>query len=214
MRVVIAEDEGLLRAGLERLLGDEGYDVVATAGDGPDLLRKARAHKPDLVITDIRMPPTNTTEGLRAAIELRAERPDLAIVVLSQHLDREGAVELMAGGAERTGYLLKQRVMDIDPFLDAITRVMAGGSALDPEVVSNMLGRSRDDDPVDELTPRQREVLALMAEGRSNASIAEEMVVTEKAVSRHIAKIFETLDLPPAREDHRRVLAVLRYLDR
>ena len=212
MRVVIAEDEALVREGLARLLADEGHEVVALAADGPDLVRKAGAHRPDLVITDIRMPPTFTHEGIRAALEIRAARPGTAILVLSQHVDEDGAVELMGAGAEGVGYLLKQRVMDLDAFLAAMDRVAAGGSAVDPEVVASMLGRVRRDDPVAELTERQREVLALMAEGLSNAAIAERLVVTDKAVSRHIAKIFETLGLPPAPEHHRRVLAVVTYL--
>jgi DNA-binding NarL/FixJ family response regulator len=214
VRVLIAEDETLLREGLVRLITDEGHEVVATASDGPELVRRARDHAPDLVITDIRMPPTHTDEGLRGALEIRARRPETAIVVLSQHVDEEGALELLAGGAERVGYLLKQRVMDVDAFMDALDRVAAGGSAIDPEVVAVMVGRRRRDDPVDHLTPRQREVLSLMAEGMSNAAIAGRLFVTEKAVARHIAAIFGTLRLPPAPEDHRRVKAVLMYLGR
>ncbi len=214
MRVLIAEDEALLREGLARLLQDEGHEVVATASDEAELLRRARDHEPELVITDIRMPPTHTDEGLRAAVQIRAARPGTAIVVLSQHVDQDGALELLAGGAERVGYLLKQRVMDVDGFMDALERVSAGGSAIDPEVVAVMVGRRRRDDPVDRLTPRQREVLGLMAEGRSNAAIAARLFVTEKAVARHIAAIFAALRLPPAPEDHRRVRAVLMYLGR
>lgn len=214
MRVVIAEDEALLREGLVRLLVDEGFDVVATASDAPRLLDLARIHAPDLVITDIRMPPTQTDDGMRAALELRAERPELAVLVLSQHVDADGALELLADGADGVGYLLKQRVLDVDRFVEACRLVADRGSVIDPEVVSTMLGRRRRDDPVDQLTPRQIEVLALMAEGRSNAAIAKQLFVTEKAVARHINAIFQTLGLPPAPDEHRRVRAVLSYLNR
>lgn len=214
MRVIVAEDETLLRAGLARLLADSGHDVIAQAGNGDDLLSKTLALRPDLVITDIRMPPTHTVEGLRAAIAIRTHLPSTAIVVLSQYIDSQGAVELLAGGAEGIGYLLKQRIMDVDRFMLAIDRVTSGGSVIDPDVVARMLGRTRRDNPVDELTPRRLEVLALMAQGYSNARIARELVVTEKAVARNIAFIFDTLQLPPEPDNHRRVLAVVQYLNR
>lgn len=214
MRVVIAEDEALLREGVARLLADEGFDVVATAPDAPRLIDLARIHKPDLVIADIRMPPTQTDEGMRAVLQLREERPDLAVLLLSQHVDAEGAIELVANGADGVGYLLKQRVLDVDRFVEACRLVVDRGSVIDPEVVSTMMGRRRRDDPVAQLTPRQLEVLALMAEGSSNAAIARQLFITEKAVARHINAIFQTLGLPPATDEHRRVRAVLSYLNR
>jgi DNA-binding NarL/FixJ family response regulator len=214
VRVLIAEDEALLREGLVRLLTDEGLEVVATAGDEQQLMVRARSRQPDLVIADIRMPPTHTDEGMRAALLLRQERPELAVLLLSQYVDADGAIELVAAGADGVGYLLKQRVMDVERFVEACRLVASGGSIIDPEIVSSMMGRRRVDDPVERLTPRQLEVLGLMAEGRSNASIAAHLFVTEKAVARHINAIFHTLDLPPARDDNRRVLAVLRFLNR
>ena len=214
MRVLIAEDEALLREGLVRLLTDEGWDVVATATDGTELIARARSRLPDLVIADIRMPPTHTDEGMRAARLLRQERPKLAVLLLSQYVDAEGAIELVADGADGVGYLLKQRVMDVERFIEACRLVVSRGSIIDPEIVSGMMGRRRKDDPVERLTPRQLEVLGLMAEGRSNASIAKHLFITDKAVARHINAIFQTLGLPPARDDHRRVLAVLSYLNR
>ena len=217
MRVIIAEDEVLLREGISRILGDEGYDVVALAGDPDDLLGKVRAFQPDLVVTDIRMPPTFTDEGITAALQIRREFPAIAIVVLSQHVDSAGAVELLTLGAEGVGYLLKRRVMNLDGFLDSVSRVVAGGSSIDPEVISSMVRREvRDnrDEGIAQLTPRRLEVLELMAQGYSNARIAREMVVTEKAVARSIALIFQTLGLPQDPDDHRRVLAVMRYLNR
>jgi DNA-binding NarL/FixJ family response regulator len=216
MRVIIAEDEMLLREGIARILGDEGYDVVALAGSLDDLTGKVAAHRPDLVVTDIRMPPTFTDEGLVAAQRIRRAHPGTAIIVLSQHVDTAGAVDLLAGGADGIGYLLKRRVMNLDEFLDSVRRVAAGGSAIDPEVISAMVRREvRDgrDAGVAALTPRRREVLELMAQGYSNARIARELVVTEKAVARSIALIFQTLGLPPDPDDHRRVLAVMRYLN-
>jgi DNA-binding NarL/FixJ family response regulator len=216
MRVIIAEDEMLLREGIARILGDEGYDVVALAGSLDDLTGKVAALRPDLVVTDIRMPPTFTDEGLVAAQRIRRAHPGTAIIVLSQHVDTAGAVDLLAGGADGIGYLLKRRVMNLDEFLDSVRRVAAGGSAIDPEVISAMVQREvRDgrDAGVAALTPRRREVLELMAQGYSNARIARELVVTEKAVARSIALIFQTLDLPPDPDDHRRVLAVMRYLN-
>jgi DNA-binding NarL/FixJ family response regulator len=212
MRVVLADDSVLLREGIARLLEDSGFDVVGRAGDAEDLLRKVRAHKPDVAIVDIKMPPTHTDEGLRAARTIRAECPSTAVLVLSQYVEEDYAMDLLSGSAEGVGYVLKDRVADIDRFLDAIRRVAEGGSALDPEVVSRMLGRRRAVDPLDELTAREREVLTLMAEGRSNRAIAGELVITERAVEKHVTSIFTKLNLPSSAEDHRRVLAVLTYL--
>jgi DNA-binding NarL/FixJ family response regulator len=213
MRAVIAEDSVLLREGIARLLEDGGIEVVGQSGDGEDLLRKVRAHKPDIAIVDIRMPPTNTDEGLVAAKTIRAESPDVSVLVLSQYIEESYALDLLADNAEGVGYLLKDRVSDIDNFLDAVRRVANGGSALDPEVVSHMLGRRRADSPLDLLSERERSVLALMAEGRSNKAIAEELVVTASTVEKHVTNIFDKLDLDAAPEDHRRVLAVLKYLE-
>ena len=216
MRVVLAEDDVLLREGIARILGDEGYDVVAQAGDRDDLLEKVRTHTPDLVVTDIRMPPTFTRDGIAAALQIRREMPDVAIVVLSQHIDTPGALELLTLGAERIGYLLKSRVMDLDEFLDSVGRVVAGGSSIDPEVISSMVRRGvrdQQDHGIGLLTPRRLEVLQLMAQGHSNARIGRELGVTEKAVDRSIALIFQTLELPPDPDEHRRVLAVVRYLN-
>jgi DNA-binding NarL/FixJ family response regulator len=213
MRVVLAEDSLLLRAGIARLLEDAGIEVAGQAGDLDDLLRKVRAHKPDVAIIDIKMPPTHTDEGLRAALMIRSELPRTAVLVLSQYVEKEYAAELLAENAAGVGYLLKDRVADIDRFIDSVRRVADGGSVLDPEVVSEMLARRRSDDPLDELTPREREVLAMMAEGRSNHSIAGELVVTERAVEKHVTSIFGKLNLPATADDHRRVLAVLAYLN-
>ena len=212
MRVVIADDSVLLRAGLARLLEDAGFDVVGQAADAEDLLRKVRAHKPDIAVTDIRMPPTQTDEGLRAAQQIRTEMPEVGVMALSQFIDEGYALELLQGSAEGVGYLLKDRVADVDAFVDALRRVGARGSVLDPEVVAQLLGRRRGDDPLERLTPREREVLAQMAQGRSNSTIARELVVTERAVEKHVTSIFSKLDLTPTAEDHRRVLAVLAYL--
>ena len=211
MRVVVADDSVLLREGIVRLLTESGFDVVAQAGDAEDLLRKVSAHRPDVAVVDIRMPPTNTDDGLRAAIEIRARFPATAVVVLSQYVAERSALDLIADNPEGVGYLLKDRVADIEGFVEAMHRVAEGGSALDPEVVSGLLGRHRDD-PLDELSPREREVLSLMAEGRSNQGIAEELVVTEHAIGKHVRSILHKLDLPLAPADHRRVLAVLAYL--
>ena len=213
MRVVLGEDSLLLRAGIARLLEDAGIEVVGQAGDLDDVLRKVRAHKPDLAIVDIKMPPTHTNEGLKAALVIRAELPRTAVLVLSQYVEKEYAAELLADNAEGVGYLLKDRVGDIDRFIDTVRRVAEGGSALDPEVVSQMLARRRSDDPLDGLTRREREVLAMMAEGRSNHSMATELVVTERAVEKHVTSIFAKLNLPATADDHRRVLAVLAYLN-
>jgi DNA-binding NarL/FixJ family response regulator len=213
VKVVVAEDSVLLREGIVRLLEDAGHDVVAQAGDADDLLRKALAHKPDVAVVDIRMPPTDTDDGLRAAIEIRQRLPATGVLVLSQYVEEGYALELIADGAERTGYLLKDRVADVEHFVDAVARVAAGGSVLDPTVVGTLLGRRRHDDPLTELTARERDVLGLMAEGRSNQAIAEQLVVTERAVEKHVTSIFSKLGLHPAAEDHRRVLAVLRFLE-
>jgi DNA-binding NarL/FixJ family response regulator len=212
MRVVLGEDSLLLRAGVARLLEDAGMEVAGQAGDLDDLLRKVRAHKPDVAIVDIKMPPTHTDEGLQAALIIRSELPGTGVLVLSQYVEKEYAAELLAESAEGVGYLLKDRVADLDRFVDAVRRVADGGSVLDPEVVSQMLAR-RPAGPIDQLTGREREVLALMAEGRSNHSIASELVVTERAVEKHVTSIFGKLGLPATAQDHRRVLAVLAYLN-
>jgi DNA-binding NarL/FixJ family response regulator len=213
VRVVVADDSTLLREGLVRLLEEGGLEVVGQAADGEELLRKVRAHKPDVAVVDVRMPPTHTDEGLRAAREIRAELPEVSVLVLSQYVEVAYARELLAESAEGLGYLLKDRVADVGALTDAVRRVGAGGSALDPEVVSQMLGRRRDDDPLEQLTPREREVLGLMAEGRSNGAIAAELVVSERAVEKHVTGIFSKLELGASSEDHRRVLAVLHFLD-
>jgi DNA-binding NarL/FixJ family response regulator len=212
VQVVIADDSVLLREGIVRLLKEAGLDVVAQAGDAEDLLRKVRAHKPDLALVDVRMPPTHTDEGLRAAREIRAELPSVSVLVLSQDVEESNITELFADNAEGLGYLLKDRIGDVAGFIEAVERVGAGGSAVDPEVVSRLLGRRRDDDPLEALTPREREVLELMAEGRSNAGIAEQLVITDRAVEKHVGSIFSKLNLATAPEDHRRVLAVLSFL--
>ena len=212
MRVVLADDSMLLREGVARLLEDAGLEVVAQAGDAEDLLRKVGAHRPDVAIVDVRMPPTHTDEGLRAAAAIRERHPDTGVLVLSGIVEEAYAMELFAGGADGLGYLLKDRVADIDRFTKAVRRVAEGGSALGPEVVSLLLGRKRREDPLEGVTPRERDVLELMAEGRSNVAIAEQLVITERAVEKHVTSIFTKLGLTPASEDHRRVLAVLTYL--
>jgi DNA-binding NarL/FixJ family response regulator len=212
VRVVIAEDSVLLREGVARILADAGFEVVGQAGNGDELLLKVRSYDPDVAIVDIRMPPTHTDEGLRAAQEIREKHPDVGVLVLSQYVEPAYAMELLAESAEGVGYLLKDRVADVNEFADAVRRVGDGGSALDPTIVSQLVGRRRGDDPIDQLTPREREVLGLMAEGRSNQGIAERLVVTERAVEKHVTSIFGKLRLPAAAEDHRRVLAVLAYL--
>ena len=217
MRVIIAEDEVLLREGIARILADEGYEIVALAHDRDGLIAAVAAHLPDLVVTDIRMPPTFTDEGIAAALHIKREFPGVAVVVLSQHVDSAGAVELLSLGAEGVGYLLKRRVLNLDEFLDSVSRVVAGGSSLDPEVISSMVRREvrdRRDVGIAQLTPRRLQVLELMAQGFSNARIARELDVTEKAVDRSIALIFQTLGLASDPDDHRRVLAVMRYLNR
>jgi DNA-binding NarL/FixJ family response regulator len=212
-RVVIADDEALLREGVAAIVSSAGYDVVAVAADAEELVRKVRGHKPDLVVTDVRMPPEQRDDGLRAAVELRREHPDLRVLVLSQYVEESYLLELMGEDASGVGYLLKQRVTDRAGFLDAMERVLAGGSAIDPEVVTAMMGRRVRNDPLEALTERQREVLALMAEGWSNKAIADKLVVSEQTVEKHIWSILSALDLPPAPESHRRVTAVLRFLD-
>jgi len=212
LRVVIGEDDVLLREGIARLLVDAGLDVVAQAGDAEDLLRKGLAHRPDVAIVDIQMPPHHQDDGLRAALELRRRHSDTGILILSQYYEEDYAVELIGDRPEGVGYLLKERVGDVDAFVDAVERVAAGGSALDPEVVGRMLGRRRGDGPLESLSTRERDVLAAMAEGKSNRGIAEELVVTDAAVEKHITHIFHKLGLGPTPTEHRRVLAVLTYL--
>ena len=210
--MVIADDSVLLREGLARLLTDAGFEVVAQAGDAEDLLRKVRAHKPQVAVTDIRMPPTQTDEGLRAAQEIRRESPGVGVLVLSQYVDQAYAMELLGKSAEGVGYLLKDRVAEVDRFTEAVRAVGRGGSALDPEVVAQLLGRRPSDDPLERLTNRERQVLGLMAQGRSNGAIARELVVTDRAIEKHVTSIFGKLDLPATEDSHRRVLAVLAYL--
>ena len=212
MRLVIADDELLLRDGLARLLEDAGFEIAGQAGDFDDLMLKVRSYTPDVAIVDIRMPPTNTDEGLRAAQEIRAKHADTGVLVLSQYVETEYAMELLADSAEGVGYLLKDRVSDVDEFVDAVRRVGEGGSALDPSIVTQLVGRRRRDDPLDALTPREREVLELMAEGKSNKGIADKLVVTERAVEKHVTNIFGKLRLTASSDDHRRVLAVLALL--
>jgi DNA-binding NarL/FixJ family response regulator/class 3 adenylate cyclase len=212
LRVVLADDSVLLREGVALLLGDAGFEVVGQSGTADDLLLKVRSYAPDVAVVDIRMPPTQTDEGLRAAQEIRATHPDVGVLVLSQHVEPAYAMELLAESAEGVGYLLKDRVADIDEFAAAVRRVAEGGSALDPALVTQLVGRRRTSDPIDDLTPREREVLELMAEGRSNQAIGERLFITPRAVEKHITNIFGKLRLPPAPEDHRRVLAVLAFL--
>jgi DNA-binding NarL/FixJ family response regulator len=212
MRVVIADDAVLLREGASRLLEEAGHDVVAQAGDANDLLRKVRAHRPDVAVIDVRMPPDNSDDGLRAALAIRAELPEVGILLLSQYVEDRYLGQLLARGANGVGYLLKDRVADVERLAEAVERVAVGGSVLDPEVVAQMLGRARDEGPLDSLTDREREVLGLMAEGRTNRAIASELFVSERAVERHVTSIFGKLDLPTGQQDHRRVLAVLAYL--
>ena len=213
MLIVIAEDAAILRDGLAQLLVDRGHDVVAAVRDGDALRAAVAEHVPDVAVVDIRMPPSFTDEGLRAAIAIRRERPGVGVLVFSQWIETRYAAELLATSSSGVGYLLKDRVADVGEFLDALTRVAKGGTALDPEVVTQLFGASRRGNALAVLTPREREVLGLMAEGRSNAAIARRLVVTERAVEKHVANILTKLDLPPSEEDHRRVLAVLRYLD-
>jgi DNA-binding NarL/FixJ family response regulator len=212
MRVVIADDAVLLREGLIRLVRENGHTVVAAVGDGPSLVQAIVEHRPDVSIVDVRMPPSHTDEGLRAAVEARRQVPGSPVLVLSQYVEVEYADDLLADRVGAMGYLLKDRVSEVAEFLDALSRVAGGGTVLDPEVVGQLLVRRRRDDPLRNLTPREREVLGLMAEGRSNTAIGRKMVVTEGAVEKHVRNIFTKLDLPPDEEQHRRVLAVLTYL--
>jgi DNA-binding NarL/FixJ family response regulator len=212
VRVIVADDSILLREGVVRILEGTGFDVVGQARDGAELMREARLSRPDVAIIDLRMPPSYTDEGLRAALAIRAELPETGVLVLSQYLEDQYALELLGDDAAGVGYLLKDRVSDLERFTDAVRRVGEGGSALDPEVVSQMLGRRRVKDPLAAVTAREREVLALMAEGRSNHAIAEALVISERAVEKHVTSIFAKLDLAPAPQDHRRVLAVLAFL--
>ena len=212
LRVVIGEDDVLLREGISRLLADAEFEVVAQTGDAEDFLRRSLAHRPDVAVVDVRMPPGHEDDGLRAALELRRQRPETGILVLSQFYEEHYALELIGEHAEGVGYLLKERVGDVEAFIDAVTRVAGGGSALDPEVVSRMLGRRREDRPLDRLSPREQDVLAAMAEGKSNRGIAEALFVTQAAVEKHVTSIFEKLGLDPGSTEHRRVLAVLTYL--
>jgi DNA-binding NarL/FixJ family response regulator len=213
VRIVIAEDSVLLRAGLTRILIDAGMDVVASVGDADELVTTVARHQPDLAVVDVRMPPTHTDDGLRAALAVRARWPEVAILVLSQYVEETYATELLAGDTAGLGYLLKDRIADVSEFLGAVRRVGEGGTALDPEVVAQLLARSRRRDPLERLSPRESEVLALMAEGRSNPAIARALVISDKAVEKHVGNILLKLDLPPAADDHRRVLAVLRWLE-
>ena len=215
MRVVIAEDSVVLRAGLAELLADRGHEVVAAVSDGGALRTAVAAHRPDIAVVDVRMPPTHTDEGLRAAVEIRREHPWLAVLVFSQYIETRYAAELLGPRSPATagvGYLLKDRVADVAEFMDALQRVCDGGTALDPEVVRQLLGASSHASALATLTPREKEVLALMAEGRSNGAIAHRLAITERAVEKHVGNIFTKFDLPPSDADHRRVLAVLRYL--
>jgi DNA-binding NarL/FixJ family response regulator len=212
-RIVIGEDDVLLREGIARILAEAGFEVAAQAGDAEDLLRKALAHKPDVTVVDVQMPPDRTDDGLRAALELRRRLPGCGVLVLSQFYEKQYAMDLIGDRAEGVGYLLKERVGDVDAFVEAVQRVAAGGSALDPEIVGRMLGRRAADSPVDRLSPRERDVLGSMAEGKSNQGIAEALFITEAAVEKHVTNIFHKLELGPTPTEHRRVRAVLAYLD-
>jgi DNA-binding NarL/FixJ family response regulator len=209
IKVCIADDSVLLREGIVRLLGEAGFDVVAQSGNADDLLRHVGMHKPHVAVVDIRMPPTHTDEGLRAAAEIRERFPGTGVLVLSQYVEAGYAMDLLSESAEGVGYLLKDRVSDVEQFASSVRRVAEGGSVLDPDVVSQLIGRRRRDDPLEQLTPREREVLELMAEGRSNQAIADRLFVTLRAVEKHVTSIFAKLDLPASTDDHRRVLAVL-----
>ncbi|MET0134144.1 MAG: response regulator transcription factor [Kibdelosporangium sp.] len=213
MRVVIAEDSVLLRAGIQRLLADEGIETVAAVEDGERLLEVLAEHRPDLAIVDVRMPPTFTDEGLKAALQARRQIPNLPVLVLSQYVEERYAVELISAGAGGVGYLLKERVADVAEFVDAVQRVARGGTCIDQEVISQLMARGRRN-PIDALTPREREVLGLMAQGLSNAAIAKTLTVSDGAVEKHVGNIFAKLGLEPSQEEHRRVRAVLAYLER
>src|SRR4051794_21865269 len=212
LRVVIGEDDVLLREGLVRLLTEGGFEVVAQAGDADELLRKALAHRPDVVIADVQMPPGHGDDGLRAALQLRRERPEVGVLVLSQFYEEDYALDLIGDRPEGVGYLLKERVGDVETFLQSVAGVAAGGGALDPEVAGRLLGRRRASGPLSRLSPRERDVITLMAEGKSNQGIAEALVVTDAAVEKHVTAIFSKLELGPTPTEHRRVLAVLTYL--
>jgi DNA-binding NarL/FixJ family response regulator len=212
LRIVIGEDDVLLREGMVRLLAEAGHSVVAQAGDADDILRKTLAHRPDVAVIDVQMPPRREDDGLRAALEVRRRLPDTGVLVLSQFYEESYALDLIGDRAEGVGYLLKERVGDVAAFVDAMQRVAAGGSALDPQVVGRMLGRRRGRGPLDDLTPRERDVLAVMAEGKSNLGIAETLVISEAAVEKHVTGIFSKLGIGPTTTDHRRVLAVLMYM--
>jgi DNA-binding NarL/FixJ family response regulator len=213
MRIVVADDSLLLREGLQLLLTEAGHEVVAAVGDGPAYVAASLEHRPDVGVVDVRMPPSHTDEGLRAAVEVRRTWPGARIMVLSQYVEVSYADELLASGDGGVGYLLKDRVFDVGQFIDAVRRVAGGGTVMDPEVVAQLLSRRERDEPLAELTPREREVLGLMAEGRSNAAIGGRLFITDKAVSKHINGIFSKLGLPPSEDDNRRVLAVLTYLN-
>lgn len=212
-RVIVGEDEPILREGIVHVLTEAGLDVVATAGDADELQGKVRAYHPDVVVTDIQMPPDHTDDGLRAALAIRAADSSVGVLVLSQFLEDRYAFDLVVDGAQGVGYLLKEKVGDIGMFTDAVRRVAAGGSALDPDVVARLVGRKRANSPLDTLTSREREVLSLIAQGRSNAGVADELAVTRAAVERHVTSIFDKLGLRPGPDQHRRVLAVLKFLE-
>ena len=212
VRVVVGDDEPLTRKGIVSVLEEAGFEIVGEAADATELIRKAKAHKPDVVVTDIQMPPGNADDGLRAAEQIRAAHPDIGVLILSQYLEAHYALKLVGDRAQGVGYLLKQRISDVSLLADAVRRVARGGSALDPEVVQRMVARPRTGSPINALTPRERDVLALMAEGRSNGAIAARLVVTVGAIENHVTAIFDKLGLRPEPEDHRRVLAVLKYL--
>jgi len=212
IRVVVGEDQPIVREGIVHVLQDSGFEVVGTAENARDLVRITRAQRPDVVVTDIQMPPDNTDDGLRAALEIRATVPSVGVLVLSQFLEDRYAMDLVADSAEGVGYLLKENISDLHMFTEAVRRVASGGSALDPAVVARLVGRKRKAGPLDNLTPRERDVLALVAEGRSNAGVAQELVVSVAAVERHVTGIFDKLGLHQSPEQHRRVLAVLKYL--
>ena len=210
--MAVGEDQLIIREGIVHILQDGGFEVVATAGDAQELVRKVRTYRPHVVVTDIQMPPDRTDDGLRAALEIRAAQPEVGVLILSQFLEDRYAFELVADGAQGVGYLLKEKVGDLRMFTDAVRRVASGGSALDPDVVARLIGRPRRHSPLDQLTKREREVLSLIAEGRSNAGVAEELVITVAAVERHVTSIFDKLGLRQSPEQHRRVVAVLTYL--
>jgi DNA-binding NarL/FixJ family response regulator len=213
VHVLIAEDSVLLRDGLVRMLSDHGHEVVAAVQDAAELMTLVQRERPDIAILDVRMPPTHTDEGIRAALELRSRWPELAVLVLSQYVEENYASELLSGDLGGVAYVLKDRVTNVGEFIDTIDRVAAGGTVIDPEVVGQLLARTRQHEPLSDLSPRERQVLELMAEGRSNGAIASTLVITQRAVEKHVKSIFQKLRLPPADTDHRRVLAVLRFLE-